>query len=50
MPFASYQLAAMILSNAKLRKHFSSNAVVIFSSDVFKNVIIQFIKNILVLL
>lgn len=37
MPFASYQLAAVVLNNAKLRKHFSSNAVVIFSSNVFKN-------------
>lgn len=50
MPFASYQLAAVVLNNAKLRKHFSSNAVVIFSSNVFKNVIIQFITNTLVLL
>lgn len=44
MPFASYQLSALVLSNAKLRKHFSSNAVAIFSSNVFKNVTIQFIK------
>lgn len=49
MPFASYQLLALILSNAKLRKHFSSNAVAIFSSNVFKNVTIQFIKNTLLL-
>ncbi|KAL4131307.1 hypothetical protein QTP88_008640 [Uroleucon formosanum] len=37
MPFASYQLASVVLNNAKLRKHFSSNAVEIFSSNVFKN-------------
>jgi len=50
MPFASYQLAAVVLNNAKLRKHFSSNAVVIFSSNIFKNVTIKFITNTLVLL
>lgn len=44
MPFASYQLASVVLNNAKLRKHFSSNAVEIFSSNVFKNVTIKFIK------
>lgn len=40
MPFAAYQLTAMILNNEKLRKHFSSNAVNIFSSDMYKNVLI----------
>jgi len=49
MPFASYQLSALVLSNAKLRKHFSSNAVAIFSSNVFKNVTIEIIKNTLLL-
>lgn len=41
MPFASYQLTAVILNNAKLRKHFSSSAVEIFSSNAFKNVTVK---------
>lgn len=43
MPFAAYQLTAMILNNEQLRKHFSSNAVKIFSSDMYKNVIVLLI-------
>lgn len=38
MPFAAYQLSTVILNNVQLRKHFSSNAIEIFSSHIFKNV------------
>ncbi|XP_050543998.1 condensin-2 complex subunit G2-like [Daktulosphaira vitifoliae] len=37
LPFAAYQLAFVILNNLLFRKYFSSNAVEIFSSSIYKN-------------